>query len=202
MPIPDLMKDSLEVHKKTGEVIKELKGSVQNDKIFMNANGVYIEEGDTISRITSLGHVNFYEVLDPGFHERFGSIDANYQMKVRNLASKPQSNQAYVVYNNNNNISITGPNARITNGSDQSTNYAPHNNTEIIAHILELKEAVEAARGLTSIQVKEALEIVDQVSQYSLKGNPNPSLLKALISALPDVASIATAGSALLALLV
>lgn len=200
MPFSSLMKDPIEVHKQTGEIIKNLRGSVQRNKIFMDAGKIFVEAGDEIVRTTSVGHVERYEVLDPGFYEGFGGIPANYQMKVRNVAERPQSTSSSPVQVTNN-YNVSGANARITHGSDHSTNYVSQISTEITSHLIELREAVQAAPGLTADQVREALEIVDEVSEHCKSKSPKRSVVQAMISALPAVASIAKAGGALLALL-
>lgn len=197
MPFSTLMRDPIEVHKQTGEVIKGLRGSVQKDKIFMAAGTILVEAGDEIVRTTSVGHVERYEVLDPCFYEGRVGIPANYQMVVRNVAFKSQSSPTQVIHNYN----VTGANARITNGTDNSTNYVTKTVTEITSHLLELRDAVQTAPGLTADQVREALELVDEVSEYCLSKNPKRSVVQAMISALPSVATIAKAGSALIALL-
>ncbi|GAJ04359.1 unnamed protein product, partial [marine sediment metagenome] len=55
-------------------------------KIFIDDTSVLIEPGDLLERVTSNGIREQYEVVDPGFHERFGSFAPHYQIEVRRLS--------------------------------------------------------------------------------------------------------------------
>ena len=85
MSFSSLMKDTVSLLKKNGEKTDGIKASVQKRKIFINRSDVLIETGDLIQRKMSNGGEETYEVIDPGFYERHGSIAAHYQMDVKKL---------------------------------------------------------------------------------------------------------------------
>ena len=80
-----LKRDSIEIHKTNGAVIPNLFASVQTNKVFMDANGHLVEAGDEVIRRTSVGHVERYKVISPGFRERSQWLPAHYQMKVQQI---------------------------------------------------------------------------------------------------------------------
>lgn len=85
MSLSSLMKDTVSLLKKNGEKTDGIKASVQKRKIFIDRSDVLIETGDLIQRKMSNGGEETYEVIDPGFYERHGSIAAHYQMDVKKL---------------------------------------------------------------------------------------------------------------------
>lgn len=85
MSFSSLMKDTVSLLKKNGEKTDGIKASVQKRKIFIDRSDVLIETGDLIQRKMSNGGEETYEVIDPGFYERHGSIAAHYQMDVKKL---------------------------------------------------------------------------------------------------------------------
>ncbi|MFJ5332181.1 hypothetical protein [Pectobacterium versatile] len=85
MPLSSLLKDTVSLLKKNGERTDNIKASVQSNKIFINRSDIFIETGDLIQRRMSNGGEETYEVIDPGFHERHGSIAAGYQMTHKKL---------------------------------------------------------------------------------------------------------------------
>lgn len=50
MPFDDLMTDTVKVLKQDGEIISDIKSSVQKDKIFIQRSDILIETGDLIQR--------------------------------------------------------------------------------------------------------------------------------------------------------
>ena len=87
-----MLKDSLTIHKASGETIENVKGSVQKNKIFIQRSDVLIESTDIIKRAMSNGGVEEFEVIEPGFHEGMGSIKAGYQMEVKKVQAQQVSN--------------------------------------------------------------------------------------------------------------
>jgi len=85
MSLSSLMKDTVSLLKKNGEKTDGIKASVQKRKIFIDRSDVLIATGDLIQRKMSNGGEETYEVIDPGFYERHGSITAHYQMDVKKL---------------------------------------------------------------------------------------------------------------------
>ena len=118
MVFDDLLTDRVSLIKQDGSVAEGIKASVQKNKIFIQGTDHLIEPRDLIQRKMSNGGEETYEVIDPGFHEKFHGIPAGYQMDVRKLGI-PEAKSAIqnITYN------VTGHNARINQNSvDQSVN--------------------------------------------------------------------------------
>jgi len=79
------MTDTVSVLKQNGQTFEGIRASVQSDKIFIQGTEPLIEIGDLIRRKMSNGAEETFRVLDPGFHEKFHSIPAGYQMRVVKL---------------------------------------------------------------------------------------------------------------------
>jgi hypothetical protein len=106
-PFDKLMTDTISLIKKDGQKIEGIKASVQKDMIFISGNNFLIESDDLIQRIMSNGGEEIFEVIDPGFHEKFHGISAGYQMEVRKIGIPDIENKVQsTTYN------ITGNNAR------------------------------------------------------------------------------------------
>ncbi|MCD9513878.1 hypothetical protein [Photobacterium carnosum] len=88
MTFSDFMKDTVDLVKSNGERIEGIKASVQEKQTFINRSDILIEAGDFFQRKASNGSISNYEVIDPGFHEAFGSIEAHYQIRHKNLSTK------------------------------------------------------------------------------------------------------------------
>lgn len=82
MAFHSFMTDTVSLVKRSGERHGDIPASVQRGKIFINDASLVIEQGDLIERVASNGLRETYEVLNPGFHEKFSSIDAHYQIEV------------------------------------------------------------------------------------------------------------------------
>src|SRR5437016_2005019 len=90
MVFDEFMTDTVSLIKTSGERRAGIRASVQRGKIFINDASLVIEQGDLIERVASNGLHEVYEVVDPGFHERFGGIDAHYQIGVRRRRVNPE----------------------------------------------------------------------------------------------------------------
>ena len=143
----------------------------------------------------SNGAEETYEVINPGFHEKFHGIPARYQMDVRKLGV-PEAKSAIhsVTYN------ITGNNARINQYSvDQSVN--------VVQLSSDVAENLEALRQEISRLIEEesrrpeALEVVDAIEHQFKSGSPKQAVVRALVQGLPAAGSIASIGSFLLSCL-
>lgn len=77
--------DAIEIHKASGQVLKGLFANVQPSKVFMEANGLLVETGDELVRPLSVGNVERYRVIDPGFRQRSLGFTARYQMRVQKI---------------------------------------------------------------------------------------------------------------------
>lgn len=83
--------DSVTLIKRTGERHSDIRASVQRNKIFIFDASLLIEEGDLIERLASNGLLETFEVVNPGFYERAGSIDAHYQIEVRRVPARSET---------------------------------------------------------------------------------------------------------------
>ncbi|WOA51382.1 hypothetical protein [Dickeya solani] len=192
MPLSSLLKDTVSLLKKNGERVDNIKASVQSKKIFINRSDILIETGDLIQRRMSNGGEETYEVIDPGFHERHGSIAAGYQMTHKKLGL-PESDKAVqnVTYN------INGANSRVNNNSiDNSINIANFN-SEVAEHIAMLRSEIEQKIKKPD-EKKEALEILDAIEGQFSSDKPSKVIVKSLLTSLPTIGNIATIGSFLL----
>ena len=195
MAFKSLLTDTVSLIKQDGTTVDGIKASVQTNKIFIQGQKPLIESGDLIQRKMSNGAEETFEVIDPGFHEKFHSIPAGYQMQVRKLGI-PEARSAIqsITYN------VTGNNARINQNSiDQSVNVVQlppdvADNLDALRH--EIKRLIEDGP-----QRKEAVEVVDAIEDQFISGSPKKSVVRALVSGLPSAGSIASIGSFLLSLL-
>ena len=83
-----LFRDKIRVIRATVERYKDVPASVQKNQVFVRKADILIEIGDLIERTMSNGGIELYEVIDPGFHETFGSIPAGYQMDVKKIDTR------------------------------------------------------------------------------------------------------------------
>lgn len=194
MPFSDFMTDKITIRKVTGEVINDLKASVQSNQIFIDRSDILIESGDLVERKMSNGGTETFDVIDPGFHEAFHGIAAHYQMKVKKLGL-PEAKQRIqsITYN------ITGHNARINQDSiDNSTN-SVNLSAELQDYVIALKNIV---KNIEDNQKKnDATEILDSVAVQLAQPKPSKKVISTLLEALPHIASISSLASAILAAL-
>src|SRR5690606_32571719 len=138
MSFDELLTDTVQVLKQDGQIITNIKSSVQKDKIFIQRSDILIETGDLIQRSMSNGAEETYKVIDPGFHERFHGIPAGYQMDVIKLGL-PEAKAAaqHITYN------ISGTNNRINQNSTDNSINVVSSNTEIQEHLKALRDEIE-----------------------------------------------------------
>lgn len=195
MPFRQMMTDKIKVIKLDGREFGDLKASVQSKGIYLMQSDVLIESNDLVQRIMSNGGAETFRVIDPGFHEKFQSIPAHYQIRVQKLGI-PEAKKAIqsITYN------ISGPNARVNNNStDNSTNIA-NINQDIAEHLALLRQ--EIGRLVTSEgEKRDALEVVDAIQGQFESNSPSKAVVKTLVSALPHAGSIASIGSFLISAL-
>ena len=189
------MIDKITLMKKDGSNYQDIPASVQKNKIFVEGSKYLFEPGDLIIRKMSNGAEETFEVVDPGFHERFHGIDEHYQMDVRKLGL-PEAKKAIhnITYN------ITGNNARVNQNSVDNSINVVNINPEVAEHIEALRKEIERL-NLSLEEKNNAKEIIDAISAQFANKNPSKVVLKTLLAALPKAASIASIGSFLLSLL-
>lgn len=194
MTFSDMLNDNVTLLKKNGDRVEGIKASVQSKKIFINCSDILIETGDLIQRKMSNGGEETYEVIDPGFHESFGSIEAHYQMTHRKLGL-PEAKAAVqsITYH------ISGPNARVNNHSTDNSVNTVNVNPDVAEHISMLRH--EVRRLLPDKEQQPALEVVDAIEGQFESSSPSKVVVKTLLGALPSAGSIASIGSFLLSAL-
>lgn len=189
MSFDDLMTDIVSLLKHNGEIVEGIKASVQKGKIFIQRSDILIEQDDLIQRTMSNGAQETYRVIDPGFHEKFHSVPAGYQMAVHKLGL-PEAKSAVqnITYN------ISGTNNRINqNSTDNSINIG-NINPDIQEHINALREEIKKL-DLPEEDTISSYEVIDAVETQLKSEKPSRTVVKTLLSALPNVASIASIGS-------
>jgi len=190
MAFSSMMTNTIDVLKKSGEVVAGIKASVQSGKIFIVGVpvGLLIEPEDMVRRRTSIGSEEMFLVIDPGFHEKFGGIPASYQMKVRKLGL-PEAQRAIQHLT----VNMNGHGARFNNQSaDNSTNTVTIN-TSVVNHIQNLRTAIQKA-VLSEDEKNAALDVVEAIEDQVVSGKPKKSIVTALLASLPAVESITNIG--------
>lgn len=194
MSFASLLTDRVSVLKPDGTRFDNIAASVQTKKVFINQSTPLIEPGDLIVRSMSNGAEETMRVLDPGFHEQFHGIPAGYQMTVEKLGL-PEAKKAVqsITYN------VHGSNARINHQSiDNSTNIV-QDSGDVGRLIAELRKAINEA-GLPNSDKTDALDIIEGVEAHFSSAKPKRSVVTAMLSALPVVATIAETINTLAAL--
>ncbi|AZC94884.1 hypothetical protein [Pseudomonas chlororaphis] len=191
MSFSDFMTDTITVRRRTGEVIDNLKASVQSNQIFLDRSDILIEPGDLVERKMSNGGVETFDVIDPGFHEAFHGIDAHYQMKVKKLGL-PEAKQRVqsITYN------ITGHNARINHDSVDNSKNSVNIGGELKEYLVALRQIVEAIDD--EKQKRDAVEILDGVESQLALPKPSKTVVSTLLNALPHIASVSSLASAII----
>ncbi len=196
MNFSSLCTDVVSVLKTNGDRFDGISANVQSDSIFIPGTKPFIESGDLINRKMSNGGEETYEVIDPGFREKFHSIAASYHIQVKKLGI-PETQKAIqhvTTYN------INGNNARINkNSTDNSTNIVNTN-----PNALELLAALRSELKNLNISEDEkqsAGELLDVVNTQIQSEKPSRTVISTMLAALPQVAEITEIISELLPLL-
>ena len=190
-----LFTDTVTLIKQDGTTVEGIKAIVQSKKIFIQGHAPLIESGDLVQRKMSNGAEDTYEVIDPGFHEKFHGIPAGYLMDVRKLGV-PEAKSAIhsVTYN------VTGNSARINQNSvDHSVNVVQLS-SDIVENLEALRQEINRFIEEDSRR-SEALEVVDAIEHQFKSGSPKQAVVRALVQGLPAAGSIASIGSFLLSCL-
>ena len=194
MGFDTLLTDTVSVLKQDGERFEGIKAAVDSDKISIMRSDILIETGDLVSRKMSNGAEETFRVLDPGFHEKFHSIPAGYQMRVVKLGV-PEAAKAIqnITYN------ITGHNARINQNSvDNSTNVVSVN-PDVVELLVALRNEISRME-LSPEQMRAASELLDTAEAQIQGGKPSKPVLSAVLKALPHAANVAAIVSSLLSM--
>jgi hypothetical protein len=202
-PIAETMFDALEtdivslLKKATGEIINNIKASVQANKIFTTGGHVLIESGDLIYRKMTNGGEETYQVIDPGFHEEFHGMPAGYQIKVKKLGlPEAETEKHNIVYN----ISFTGNNNRFNKDSlDQSTNISKIQK-KIDEHLESLRKEINQLK-ISAVDKQDLVELLEALEDQINSGKPKLGVVKTIIGTLSTRgAEIASIGALILQL--
>ena len=182
----DFLVDTIRVVKKDGTRSEEMKALLTEEALHSFRTDVVVEVGDIVERYLSNGTVEKYEVISPGFHEKFHSIDAHYQMKVRNLAiSKGKKSPNSVTYN------IRGDNNRIVSDStDNSTNLSIKN-SKMLQSVEELKKLLTSS-DLSDTERSDASELIGELEHQAQSESSNKVVMSALLEKLGKIAPFAS----------
>jgi hypothetical protein len=195
MSFDELMTDTVKVLSQSGKIVENVKASVQKNKIYIQRSDILIESRDLIQRTMSNGAEETYEVIDPGFHEKFYDIPAGYQMDVKKLGI-PEAKSAvqHITYN------ISGTNNRINqNSTDNSVNIV-NINPELQKHIDALRKEIKNL-DLPEDKTASSFEVIDAVESQLTLEKPSRTVVKTLLSSLPQAGNIASIGSFIVSLL-
>lgn len=187
MSFQSMMKDTIDLLKQDGTKTAGIKGSVQQNKIITFDSSVLIEPRDLLIRRASNGAVETYEVIDPVFHEGFGGIPASYQIDVKKLGI-PEAKQHVqsITFN------VSGTGARVnSNSTDNSTN-AINIGSQVLGDLRTIRRELASA-NLSLEQATAASDVLEAVEQQLSTNKPNRTVVKALLDALPSVATIGSA---------
>lgn len=178
----------------TGKQIDNIKASVDSNKIALFRSDLVIQPGDLITRKMSNGGIENYEVIDPVYREKFATIPAGYDLKVRKIGIPEAKNREQQIIN----YHFHGNNNRVNNNSiDHSRNIVKNNENQVDDKISELKYEIDKL-SLSKIDREEALDLIQALAEQMHSVNPRPSVIKSVIAGLPDAANIASIGSFLL----
>ena len=189
-----LMTDTVSIVKKDNKRFDGIKASVQSDKIFVSGSDVLIESGDLIQRKMSNGGEETFEVIDPGFHEKFHTIPAGYQIAVKKLGI-PEAQKALNVTN----ISMNGHGARAYVQSTDNSSNVVNVNADALEYVNALRNTIQGATLLPA-EKQAASEVIDAVEGHIKSEHPSKTVISALLAALPHVANVATITTSLLSL--
>jgi hypothetical protein len=191
-------KDKISIRKQNGACYENRLATISSSELIVfKGNAPLIESGDLIERQMSNGGGDTFRVIDPCFHEGHSSFGPHYQMRVQKLGLV-EARQA--VESITHSYNITGDNARINNNSiDNSTNIV-NRSPELANHIENLRTELRIAVADVPA-CNTALELVDEIEKMAGQEKPKTTVIKALLSTLPQVANVATIIGSIVALL-
>jgi hypothetical protein len=183
-----MLTDRIDILKADGSELTGLKASVQGALVMMPARGALVEPGDLVRRHMSTGAEETFEVVEPGFYEAFGSLEAHYEMTIRRLtAGEAATAVQHITFN------FSGANARVNQNSVDNSVNVDAIDPQSAQLLVELREALQHL-DLASDDRQAALEIADSLQDEVASGKPKKSVVSALLAALPAVAAIADIG--------
>ena len=180
MPFSALMTDIVSLIKKDGTQVDNLKSSVQGEKIFIDRSDILIESGDLIHRKMSNGAEETYKVIDPGFHEKFHTIPAGYDIKCKKLGI-PEAKKAIQNITYNNTINIHGDNQGIAVSGNENKNII---NKEFDKKFVELIDIIETSK------MEDKNKIIENLKSKKEDKNELQTYLGTLLTRGAEVATL------------
>lgn len=112
------LNDKVALLKKDGTLYENIEAGVQTETIFIADVSLPIEQGDKIKRGLPSGIEEIFVVTDPGFHAKFHSIPAHYQIRYEHEGkAEPPPAAGNITYN------VSGSHSRVNiNSLDKSVN--------------------------------------------------------------------------------
>ncbi len=119
MNFKSFLTDTVTLIKENGTTHENVRAGVQLKMILIADVSLPVEAGDKIKRVLPSGVEETFIVTDPGFHQKFHSIDAHYQVRFKREGAASQGQPGGV------NIHVSGDQAQArvnVNSVDQSVN--------------------------------------------------------------------------------
>ncbi|MBM3090266.1 hypothetical protein GFB56_05490 [Ensifer sp. T173] len=156
--------------------VSHTKGIVSSsDAIVIPDAKAAVDIGYEIRRSLPNGKDETFEVVDPVFHQQFGSIPAHFQVKVRKKGLLPAGGGG------NYTITVNGPNSRV--------NIHSQDNSNNVAHDLKVFEDARAAIVAQVPDSENRARIIGSLDEAkAAAGNPETyrSAYQKLISSAAD----------------
>lgn len=181
MTLTDLMTDTISVLKTDGRRFDDIKARIKNNRIIVDSTDILIEANDLVFRKVPAGREDIYEVIDPGFHEKFYDILAGYQMETRKLNPR----KAAIAIQNI--MDAAG-------GGESGKNAEP----DVFALLAALQTEI-ALQSLSASAQQPLLEILDAIKAQFLSGTPSKAVVSLLLDGVPRTAGLTPLTCAVLA---
>lgn len=162
--LKSMMRDIVTLEKQNGEIYKNIKANIQKETIRILDTSLIIEEGDTITRLLSNGHMEEYIVMQSDcFGKRYG-IPEHYELTVRKLTSMSNIDSPGSVHYNFVDHSVNTINGGSNNRFNKSST---DNSTNLVYTKSELTVFDELRNKFSEAQIDEVerTELLSQVDQ-------------------------------------
>ncbi|MFZ6732079.1 hypothetical protein ACO0LG_09180 [Undibacterium sp. Ji42W] len=197
MNVNGLFRDRVSVLKKIdGSCISDIPASVSTDLIQIMQTISLIDTGDLIVNTTSNGDEETFEVLDPGYQEELAAIPAGYRLKVKKLNVLEARSAVSKI---NSNFQFIGNDMSVNNHSLDNCLSRAYKRSDVSNKFAELRRSVEES-PINANEKLEAMELIEVAEAQFATAKPKRFALRALLSALPQAANVATTAGAILSM--
>lgn len=187
MPFGSLMRDTINVYDKEGNLVAEKeKASVQNGKSIITFKADYpVEIGYFVERHIPNGVVERYRVIEPNYSGGLATIPPHYQMQVVNVNAVPKHSSASTV----NTISVSGNARYYQNSTDNSVNTINYTTNDYRQVLNQIKsDLLDLNLDDTDLHVSN--KVIGKIEEEVQSGNPNKSRINTFIELLPAGVSV------------